>query len=485
MIHLKRVAYRYPGDTPRSQWALDRIDLEVPPGEYVSILGPSGSGKSTLSYVLNGLVPHFFGGDFAGTGIVCECPIPDTPPTVLSEQVALVLQNTDAYLFCGTVEAELLFGLERSRISPSQFPQRIEEILSFLKIEHLKHRAPQDLSGGEKQLAAVASALCVNPRLLVLDEPFAHLDAPNRERVRYALEAIHRTGTTVIVAEHLVEDFAFIGSRCLVMESGRIRFDGPPEAAHSHLMDIGLIPQYPRPQPASYRGDEENLLEVREVSFYRENRPILNKVSFQLQAGERVAVTGPNGSGKTTLVQILGGLLKPHEGSALWRGQHIHKMPPPLRVQHIGLSFQNPNDQFFKVRVEDEVWAGPKFLLKKGYAVDPAWVDHVIHLFGLSSLKHESPYRLSEGEKKRVALASVLAINPQVLVLDEPTAGQDGRFRQELAALLNTLACRHRIAIVVVTHDTDFAQATCHRRLVLEQGRLVEDRSMCASAECS
>ena len=483
MIHLKNAAYRYPGRHGTAPWALDGIDLDVRQGEYVVIFGPNGSGKSTLTSVFNGLVPHFFGGDFSGEAVVCNRLVVETPPAVLSEQVAVVLQNTDAYLFCGTVEAELLFGLERSPIPAAQFGRRIRETLSFFGIEHLRDRAPHDLSGGEKHLAAIASALCLNPRLLVLDEPFAHLDAPNRHRLRQALAAVHRSGTTVIVAEHLVDDFIFDADRCLVMESGRVTFDGTPKTALPHLKDAGLVPRYPQPTEDTPSSARESLLEVSDVTFHRDARPVLDKVSFTLRAGERVAVTGPNGSGKTTLVKILAGLLKPHHGSALWGGRDIHKIPPPMRVRHIGVSFQNPNDQFFKVRVDDEVWAGPELLKKKGIPADRDWIEHLFDLFGLRALAKHSPYRLSEGEKKRVAVASVLAMNPQVLVLDEPTAGQDGRFRGELAELLNSLARSRGIALVVVTHDAEFARAVCSRRLLLEQGRLVEDRSMGPSTE--
>lgn len=483
MIHLKNVAYAYPDRRARSSWVLDHIDLDVQSGEFVAILGPGGSGKSTLTYVLNGLAPHFFGGRFEGRGHVCGHPIPETPPAVLTEKVAVVLQNTDAYLFCSSVEAELHFSLERSVTPLSLFPRAIDEVLSLLSIEPLRHRAAQDLSGGEKQLAAIASALCLQPQLLVLDEPFAHLDAPNRRRVQGALDAVLRSGTSVIVAEHVVDDFLFCANRCLVMESGRLRFDGAPQQARAHLTDVGILPRYTKTAQDRVHGSRQDLVELLEVSFYRENRPVLDKVSFTLSAGERVAVTGPNGSGKTTLVKILGGLLKPHAGSALWCGRPIHTMPPSLRAQRIGVSFQNPNDQFFKVRVEDEVWAGPNFLGKKGFPVDPAWMADTLELFGLTSLKDHSPYRLSEGEKKRVALASVLALKPQVLVLDEPTAGQDGRFRQKLSEWLKRLSSDRHMTIVVVTHDTDFAHATCQRRLVLQQGRLVEDRSMDCARE--
>ncbi len=483
MIHLKNAAYRYPSRQGTAPWALDHIDLNVHQGEYVVIFGPSGSGKSTLTFVLNGLVPHFFGGEFFGEALVCNHAVPETPPAVLSEQVAVVLQNTDAYLFCATVEAELLFGLERSPIPAHQYDQRIQEILAFLDIEHLRHRAPHELSGGEKHLAAVASALCLKPHIMILDEPFAHLDAPNRSRLRQALAAVNRAGTTVIVAEHLVDDFLLDVDRCLVMEKGRVRFDGTPRQTLPHLMEVGLVPQYPQPPGEQAPLGQESLLKVSEVSFYREGRPVLDRVSFTLRAGESVAVTGPNGSGKTTLVKILGGLLKPHEGCALWNGRDIHKIPPPMRVRHVGVSFQNPNDQFFKVQVEDEIWAGPKILGKKGLPADREWIEHICNLFGVRPLKEHSPYRLSEGEKKRVALASVLAMKPQVLVLDEPTAGQDGRFRRELAELLLCLSKDLGIAVVVVTHDKDFARAVCARRLLLDKGRLVEDRAMVPSAE--
>ncbi|SMC27179.1 energy-coupling factor transport system ATP-binding protein [Desulfacinum hydrothermale DSM 13146] len=475
MIALEGVSYSYSPAPP--PWILKDIHLHVFPGEYVALFGASGSGKSTLAYLLNGLIPHFFDGRLEGKATVCGIDVAVAAPGCLLPQVGLVLQNTDAHLFSGTVRAELAFGLENLGVGRREMESRIGEICRRLPLQHLLDRSPHELSGGEKQLVAIASVLCLGPRVLILDEPFAHLDPPNRNRIRKILRSIHKTGTTLIVAEHLTDAYLRDVSRVVVLDGGSIRYDGAPDTCLPHLKAAGIVPDY-SPMPSPVPPDAgEIVLETQDVGFRFSQKAVLEHVSFELRRGERVAILGPNGAGKTTLVQILGGLVTPTHGQVLYRGQPVHGRPAHRIASQIGISFQNPNDQFFKPRVEDEVLAGVRLLGAKGLGPPQAWVEAVCDLFEITPLWQRSPYRLSEGEKKRVALASIAAMGPGVLIWDEPTAGQDGRFRRHLARLMGQLSERGT-ATLVVTHDLAFAQATCTRWLHLEKGRITRDTSL-------
>jgi len=475
VIFLEGLSYSYHPSPP--PWVLNDIHLEVRQGEYVALFGASGSGKSTLAYVFNGLIPHFFGGKLEGRASVCGLDVAHTSPSQFLPHVGLVLQNTDAHLFSGSVWTELAFGLESLGLPHAEIQSRIMEMCRRLPLEHLLDRSPHAPSGGEKQLVASASVLCLRPRVLILDEPFAHLDPPNRTLVRKILRDIHAAGTTLVVAEHLSDAYLQDVSRVIVLDGGSIRFDGPPDRCLAHLQAAGIVPAYPpisRPEP---NPAAEILLEVLDLTCQRSGRTILEDVSFVLRRGERVAILGKNGVGKTTLVKHLSGLLKPARGRVLCQGEPLHGLPAHRIASRIGVSFQNPNDQFFKPRVGDEVLAGVRLLASKGLAPPESWVEEVRRLFRIDPLWERSPYRLSEGEKKRVALASIAAMAPKILIWDEPTAGQDGRFRQDLARLMGELSKRGTTTLVV-THDLEFARATCTRWLLLEDGRLTRDTSL-------
>ena len=450
--------YRYPsGET-----VLDGIDLEVSAGEYVLLCGANGSGKSTLAYALNGLVPHHFGGTLEGSVRVAGLDAALTRPSELFAHAGLVLQNTDAGLFNATVEDELAFGPESLGLSPEEISVRIRNAAAQLEIAHLLPRAPSELSGGERRLVSIASVLSGMPPLMILDEPFANLDWVGAENLRGVLSRIHRRGTTVMIVEQILGGFAPDVSRCVMLENGRVAVDGPMEHLRPRLVASRLIPRYrPPPDPVSVGPP---LIRVDGLKAERGGREILRGVSFDIRQGETAALVGRNGSGKTTLVKHLNGLLKPAAGTVTCRGRGVCG-PPPRVASVIGLSFQNPNDQFFTATVGEELLAGPRAIGRPR----STRFDRMLDLFRLEGFLDRSPYRLSEGEKKRVAICSVLAMEPEILVLDEPTAGQDGRFRETLAEALNTLA-EAGLTTLVVTHDLEFAAAVAPRWILLEDG---------------
>ena len=448
------------------------IDLTVDKGEYLLLCGGSGSGKSTLGYLLNGLIPHFFGGALDGRVLILgrdarEMTVADLFPTV-----GLVFQNTDAQLFNSTVENELAFGLEGLGRQAHEIEAEIKATAARVGIAHLLDRSPTALSGGEKRLVAIASVLCLNPPVLVLDEPLAHLDWQGAERVRKVLRRLHGRGTTVVVIEQRVSSMLTDGTRCVIMDGGEIRFDGHPKASEPTLRAQHLLPRYP--ESPVFKGEPETgtqgepLLRVEHIDYEMDRRPVLKDVSLRVRPGEIMAVVGPNGAGKTTLVRHFNGLLRPRSGHVLFRGKEMGRTGPSGMAGRVGIGFQNPNDQFFKNSVRDELRIGLKFSRN---ASDARFWE-LCDLFDLHPLLDQSPYRLSEGQKKRVSVASILTMGPRLLVLDEPTVGQDGRFLEILAGRLIHVASMG-IAIVVVTHDLEFALATAHRWVVVFEGRVV------------
>ena len=503
-IEARGLGYRYPAEG----YALRDVNLTIAPGEYVLLCGASGSGKSTLCRALNGLVPHFHGGWLEGHLRVDGLETRDHPVAELFAHVGLVFQNPQAQLFNSTVERELAFGLESLGLSPQEIRRRVRWAAEVLDIEHLLERSPRQLSGGEEQLVAIGAILALRPAILVLDEPFANLDPAGAARVRAILRKIHHMGTTVVVAEHRLHELVADADRMVVLHRGQVVMDGPPrqvlredvaryglepplpvrlfrewgrseipltvEEAQA-LLTLTPLPHPPLLSPAAQetgvRG-EVPALEARDVYFAFDGQEVLRGVSLTVRRGECVALVGANGSGKTTLIKHFVGLHRPVRGQVLVLGRSTRGRRVADLARQVGLVFQNPNDQLFAPSVQEEIEAGPRAL----GLYDPACREELIALFGIKPLQERSPYRLSEGEKKRVTFAAVMAWRPEILVLDEPTTGQDKPFRDRLTRLLGELRARGH-TVVLVTHDLEFAEANAERWVVLAQGRVVADGS--------
>lgn len=463
MIELEAVYYRYPGS---QAWCLNGVDLTVRKGEMILVAGESGSGKSTLAYLLGGFIPQFLGGTISGRGVVDGLDVIANGPSELLSVVALAIQNADAQLFNPTVEEEIAFGLESLGVPSCEIASHIEQACKNFGISHLLKASPTELSGGQKRIVSIAALASLPSQVLVLDEPFAHLDEVSTRKVRDALKRLHKEGRTVVVAEHRVRPILEDVDRCVIMEGGRIDFEGPPQKAHSELADRGLIPTY-GVRPSSDLAGRPVVLEVRDLHSDLGERQVLRGVSLELHEGEALAILGPNGSGKTTLIKHLNGLLRPKKGEVRVMGKPLGSRDPSQIAREVGIVFQNPNDQFFCSTVKDEILSG----LPSSRKEIGRHLEEVLSIFGLKSLLDRSPYRLSEGEKKRVAIASVLALGSRILVLDEPTAGQDGRSRMELARLLRRLQ-GSGISMLIATHDRPFACAVADRIVEMESGTL-------------
>jgi energy-coupling factor transport system ATP-binding protein len=464
-LHLEQVSYDYPGGHP----ALRGIDLSLEPGSYTVLFGPNGSGKSTFAYLPNGLAPHVLGGSLRGRVATCGRDTRTHRPESLFHLAGVVFQNPEAQLFSTTVRDELAFGLENLGLGADAVEDRIRETADLLGILDLLGRAPDTLSGGEQRLAALASVLVLDSPILLLDEPFANLDWRFAPRLDEILRDLSRRGKTLVVIEHRAGGFLQDAGRLLIFDRGRVGLSGPcGRTAVQTLKARRLLPRYaPAPAPAASGAE---VLAVEALSARIGGRSILDGVSFAVGAGEVVAIVGENGAGKSTLVRHLIGLAKPSAGSVRLHGRDIGHRPPFELARRIGICFQNPNDQFFTTSVRAEIEVG----LRRRRPGQGRGLEEISRLFDLGAVLDRPPHRLSEGEKKQAAIAAVLALNPEVLVLDEPTAGQDAAGKEALARVLGRLASEG-VAVLLVTHDLEFAAACSRRWVRLQAGRVAAE----------
>ncbi len=524
-VDLRGVTYTYEGE---AEPVLEGVSLTVRDGEFVLILGPSGCGKSTLLQLLNGTIPHTLKGTFAGEAAICGRPLLDTKVASFATDVGMVFQDPDAQIICTRVRDEVCFGLENLCRPAPEILARQAEALAQVGLEGFGDRSVFDLSGGQKQRVSIAAVLAVRPRLLVLDEPTANLDPAGMADVFALLHALHRAGTTIVMVEHRVDELAARVSRVVMMDRGRITFDGPPRQAFSTPraarseegaavavgawfpqaaefalalaaargtalepdatpLDVaeavrygqafvgsaapGAAPEAERPPTA----DSSPLLSVRKLSFgYDPKAPILDGVSFELGRAGIVALCGRNGSGKTTLAKLLMGINDAPRGSIALNGRDITALGPKELAAEVGYVFQNPDHQFVTDRVWEEVAYG---LTVRGYSPEAIRerVDEVLGVVDLARYADRSPFSLSLGERRRLSVATVLVLEPHLLILDEPTIGQDHERAQLLMGLMARLRERYATTVLMITHDVRLVAEWADRALVLNRGRLAFD----------
>jgi len=504
LIKFYDLSYYYPDS---SKPVLDHISLDISEGEFVLVIGPSGSGKSTLLRCLNGLVPHFTGGRLAGRVQVAGRDPADLGPRGMSDLVGFVLQDPEAQFVADVVEDELAFGMENLGLAPPIMRKRIEEVLDQLDIAGLRHRRVSSLSGGERQRVAIAAVLTLQPRVLVLDEPTSQLDPQAAEEVLTVLHQLnHDLGLTVILSEHRLERVLQFTDRVIYLRGNGVPpVIGSPRRviAHSDLApplvrlgrELGwdplpltlkearrfVSPACPTPpQPPPMRGGRGGggrqhsiptspACRLDDVWFAYNGHPVLNGVQLEINQGEVIALMGRNGSGKTTLLKHIVGLLGPCRGRVEVLGRDLRGLEVAEIIQHVGYVPQNPNSLLFAETVCDEV----AFTRRNHGLPTEAPVD-LLAQFGLSALKNAYPRDLSVGERQRVALAAILAAEPEILLLDEPTRGLDYLQKQALTAFLRAQQAAGR-TIVLATHDVELV-ATCADRVVLMgDGEIVVD----------
>ena len=514
MIHLDHVTYAYPD---QSLPALSDFSVTIRPGEFVLVVGPSGVGKSTFLRSLNGLVPHFYGGTWAGRVAVFGRDPLSVAPRGMADLVGFVFQDPEAQFVVDTVEDELVFAMENFALPEATMRKRVEEVLDQMALAHLRRRRISTLSGGERQRVAIAAVLALQPEVLVLDEPTSQLDPQAAEEVLVALRHLNEDlGLTVILSEHRLERVIQYADRVLYMPAlGATPFLDQPRIVAAQLplvpplVDLGRRLDW-RPLPltikegraharalmdrlAQYAGSEglhaksngnghsaaalpvspagTALAELRDVSYSYSGHLALRGVSLEVRRGEVVALMGRNGSGKSTLLKHVVGLLKPDAGQVVVAGQDTRRAALEDIIRTVGYVPQHPGSLLFS-----ETLAGELAFTQHGHGLpaDSDRAQELLERLGLGTMARRNPRDLSGGEQQRAALAAILVANPQVILLDEPTRGLDYIQKRSLAILLGELKREGR-AVVMATHDVELAAACADRVILLAEGQVVVD----------
>jgi energy-coupling factor transporter ATP-binding protein EcfA2 len=451
------------------------------------ILGPSGSGKSTLARALAGMVGPGHGSSVSGRLDVDGLTVGQEPQARLAERVGLVFQDPGSQLVLERVEDDVAFGLENRGWPRPRMAERVPAALSAVGLAGFERRRSTRLSGGEQQRLALAGVLAPTPGLIVLDEPTANLDPRGAIRLMRQLEDVHSAGeASLVIIEHRQELAWSLADRVLALDGKGAQLDfGPPgeviARSGQRMASEGIwLPEVDPPAPGAPSLQPGSgvigapgilpLVEAERLGFvYEPGLRVLDGIGLRALAGERIALVGANGSGKSTLGRLLVGLLRPSEGRVALQGTTPHRLPARELARRAGYAFQDPEEQFLKLRVDEEVLAGLT-------AAEAQRVGPLMETLGLplEQFGARSPYALSGGEQRRLSLACLLVRQPPLLVLDEPTFGQDRRGYESLLALL-----RGRVeagaAIVLATHDLRLVRDLAPRTIALGAGRLEYD----------
>ena len=512
-IEVKGLKYKYPHT---SKLVLDGIDFEADKGQFIGIIGENRAGKSTLCQAFAGLVPTMFRGAYGGKVIIDGVEASKVPIAVLCQKVGLVFQNPFNQLSGAkeTVFEEIAFGLQNLGIPREEKGKRVDKALKLLDIIKYKDRNPFDLSGGQIQRVAIASILAMEPEVLVLDEPTSQLDPQGSEDVFLVVEKLAKTGITIIMVEQKMEKLAAYCDKILLLHRGsQVAYDVPERIfSRDDLRDLGVEPPvytqvskalsvyrkegddvlYPVtlkqiqdhkdqfPVTISKTGRErtpdklgQDIFTIKDLGFhYIPGAPVIENLSLSLDI-RPTAVIGQNGAGKTTLVKLLKGLLKPKAGTVLLEGEDISGRTVAQLAKKVGYVFQNPDDQIFKNQVLEEVMVGPLNIgmtRKEG----EQRAREALEMVGLLHAEKENPYDLDLSERKMVAIASVVAMDPKVLILDEPTIAQDARGREVLGQLIRTMTERGKFVLAIL-HDMDFVARYFERVIVMAGGKVISD----------
>jgi energy-coupling factor transport system ATP-binding protein len=470
MIRVDNLSVAYHGAD-----VLHHIDLEIHQGEFVLITGPSGCGKSTLALALSGLLPGAIPARVSGRVTVDGLDTQEHPVREIAQRVGIVFQNPSSQLFHLRVEDEVAFGPRNLGLDEAEVRRRTEWALQAAGLQALRDSKPSELSGGQKQCVAIASVLAMHPRILVLDEPTASLDVPSSRRVLDTLQTLRdEHGVTVIIIEHRLADVARMASRLVLMDSGRIIADGPPQAILSSTSvrrQFGLrrltdepavnwetLIQPGKPEPTT----ADPLLSLDGVTAGYGRKPVIRDIDLNIFPGDFVALVGHNGAGKSTLGLVCAGLLKPLAGQVCY--QDGRKPRPGLDV---AMLFQNPTGQLFTDSVDEEIAFGPR----NYRCFDAAFHGQILQGADLTDLRERRPLMLSIGQQQRTVLSACLGLRPRLLILDEPTLGQDWGHLQQLMDFLVTLN-NQGTAILLISHDYKLVHRYAHRVFLMHKGRI-------------
>lgn len=482
----------------RPELALDNVSLELKQGELLLIAGSSGCGKTTLARCINGLIPRSYRGERSGKVLLYGREVSDMPIPEMAQVVGTLLQDPERQIVASNVFNEIAFGPENLGLPRDEIISRVDQALKRLNLEYLRERETFNLSGGEKQKVALAGVLTMNPSILLLDEPLASLDPASAHEALEVFRSLADEGKTVILVEHRVEDAIDARpDRMLYMEEGRVKYLGgikklPKEIDHTKVklpapwvvQRVQALDQAPASAPkpqVEARG--EPLVVFEEVSFqYDSDLPlILDNVNLRIFPGDLIAVLGPNGAGKSTLVKHAIGLLKPTKGRVLVEGQDTRKLSVAQIARSLGYVFQSPTHMLYAPTVTEELEFGPKNLEFDPLLI-PRFVEESVSTVNLKGFEEYPPLGLSFGQQKRTTIAAVLAMRSKILIMDEPTAGQDfanyTRFMNTLcdsSESAQSILTSNFAATIFITHDLDLAVTYANRVLLFGDRHIVAD----------
>ena len=491
MIELRDFSYTY-GTAENS--TLKNVSLEIREGELLLVTGHSAAGKTTLALAMAGILHHEIGGRIEGEIIFKNRNIRDFDGMKeLSRHIGMVFDDAESQLIFTSVEEEIRSGLENRGHSEDELMRRLEEVMEFCEISHLKKRAPHTLSGGQKQKVALAATLALDTEILILDEATAELDTKAVRRIFSILKRLKEAGKTIVIIDHNIEDFLEIGDRVVLLEKGKIKaIKSPADFAVSSPASEPVSPE-PAEKVPNMNSDRElqarihksqPVISVRKLTQRYGEVLALDGIDLEIYPGQLVSILGENGSGKTTLVKHFNGLLRPYSGNVVIKGLETSKVPINELVKHTGLVFQNPDNMLFEDTVEAEIAFGLNNIGIYGSEAAKA-ITHSLELVNLSEKKTVFPRHLSRGERQRLAVACVIAMKPELIVLDEPTTGLDAEESERMMQLMQKLQ-QEGHTIIMITHNMQLIKDHAERVIRMEAGKIIEDtadRAECAGRE--
>lgn len=512
VIEFKDFSFRY---KTQNEFTLHDINLTINKGEKVLILGPSGSGKTTLGSCINGLIPFSFNGDIKGSCKVCGKETKEESIFKISEHVGTVQQDTDAQFVGLSVGEDIAFSLENDMTPRNIMLEKVEQSATIVGMEKFLMSVPYNISGGQKQKVALAGILHNDVEILLFDEPLAALDPAMGNSAVDLIDKIHREyKKTILIIEHRLEDVLYRHvDRIILMNEGRIILDTTPDKLLSSdilkqngireplyisaLKNAGIkfnendklasiedlnmdaykdkiISHFKQAKLTPSAPKTKKLIEVKNVSYCYGDYKALNNISFDLYEGERIAVVGKNGAGKSTLAKLLCGIIRPSEGQIVLEGEDYLKYSIKELGEIVGYVMQNPNQMLVKDIIKDEIELALK-LNDFDEETMKQRVEDTLRMTGLYPMRNWPVSVLSYGQKKRVTIASILALQPKIIILDEPTAGQDYKHYTEIMNFITELNEKYNITILFVTHDMHLAIEYTERAIVFSDGDMIGD----------
>lgn len=515
IIEFKDFSFQY---TAQKNPTLTNINLDIYEGEKILICGPSGSGKSTLGNCLNGLIPFSYSGKIEGSLMVDGIETKNSSISELSKHIGTVLQDLDGQFVGLTVAEDIAFSLENDCVEQSEMKKKVEEVSKMVNINSFLHHSPQELSGGQKQRVSLGGTIVNDVKILLFDEPLANLDPKTGKSAIELIDQItNQENATTIIIEHRLEDVLWRKvDRIILVDEGTILADLTPnellstnllkehgireplyitalkhagvevtkEINPDHINNLKLNDEiiskvnswYTSTNVVKPINDNKNILEVKDLHFsYLEGEEVLHGVNLTIKQGEMLSIVGQNGAGKSTLAKLICGFEKNKNGEIIYEGQDITAEPIRERAKHIGYVMQNPNQMISQTMIFDEVALGIKNSGLSDEEIKEK-VYKVLKICGLYEFRNWPINALSFGQKKRMTIAAVLVMGPKVIILDEPTAGQDYKHYTEIMEFLKELN-KQGITIIMITHDMHLMLEYTPRAVVVVDGNIIKDDS--------